>query len=130
MTPWTRIEEVLASRLGVRTPTIVKTSWELAAIVDQNPIACDPANVSRCLVVFASDRPALERLTSVAPLVAPQERFAIGEHAAYLLCAPGIRESAAAKALLGRAARESTTRNWATTLALHALAGELDGAPT
>jgi uncharacterized protein (DUF1697 family) len=45
----------------------------------------------------------------------------IGKHAAYLHCARGILESEVGSALLGKAGRAVTTRNWATTLKLEAL---------
>ena len=59
-------------------------------------------------------------------LVVPPERFAVGKNAAYLLCATGILESRAWEALLGRAGRSATTRNWATILKLQTLASEGD----
>jgi len=49
------------------------------------------------------------------------------KHAAYLLCAKGILESKAGEAILGKAGKLATTRNWATTLKLQALASEGDG---
>ncbi len=49
------------------------------------------------------------------------EHFSIGRHAAYLHCPRGISRSRAAEALLGRAGRGITTRNWATVLKLQQL---------
>ena len=72
--------------------------------------------------MFVQDDQALASLAALQPLVVPPERFAAGKHAAYLLCASGILESKAGAALLGKAGRAATTRNWATTLKLHALA--------
>jgi hypothetical protein len=61
-------------------------------------------------------------LSSIEPLVRAPEKFVIGKNAAYLYCAAGILESKAGEALLGRAGSVATTRNWATTLKLNALA--------
>ena len=49
--------------------------------------------------------------------------YAVGnrERAAYLWCADGILVSKAAVALLGKAGREATTRNWATVLKIRDL---------
>jgi uncharacterized protein (DUF1697 family) len=47
----------------------------------------------------------------------------LGSHAAYLLCPGGLLESKAATALLGKAGRTVTTRNWATVLKLRDLLG-------
>ena len=55
------------------------------------------------------------------------EQFAIGKSAAYMLCAAGIPESKAGRALIGKAGRLTTTRNLATVLKLRALA--INGTP-
>jgi uncharacterized protein (DUF1697 family) len=78
------------------------------------------------LVAFVQDLKALTGLAAVEPLVVPPEQFVVGKHAAYLLCAAGILESKAGEALLGKAGRSATTRNWATVLKLQALASEGD----
>jgi uncharacterized protein (DUF1697 family) len=109
--------------LKVDVPVVVKTAAQIAAIVAGNPIALESDSHARLLVVYAQQRAALERLASLEPLIARGERFAIGREAAYLFCAAGILQSKAGEALLGRAGREVTTRNWATTLKLHALTG-------
>lgn len=124
------IAEGLLARLQVEVPVIVKSARELAAIVDGNSLVREAApgagagagfDPSRLLVAFAPDAAALASLASVAALVQPPERFLLGSHAAYLQCAGGILESEAGVALLGKAGRAATTRNWATTLKLHAL---------
>jgi uncharacterized protein (DUF1697 family) len=79
---------------------------------------------SKLLVAFVQDPKSLSALESVQPLIAAPERFDIGSHAAYLHCANGILESKAGAALLGKLGRGATTRNWATTLKLRALAGD------
>ena len=56
----------------------------------------------------------------------PPEQFAVGKNAAYLLCAKGILENKAGEALLGKAGKSATTRNWATVVKLQALANEAD----
>ncbi|WP_119964029.1 DUF1697 domain-containing protein [Simplicispira lacusdiani] len=115
------IARALAGQMQVDVPVIVVTAQELAAIVAACPLeaAADP---SRLLVAFAQNAQALSALEALRPLLAPPERFEIGPRAAYLHCAGGILESRAGKALLGRAGREVTTRNWATVCKLQALA--------
>lgn len=117
------IAEALARELGVEAPVIVVTAGELAEVVAENPLAGGDPDPSRLLVAFVQDAAALAGLAGVKPLVVAPERFAIGEHAAYLLCTRGILESRAGEALLGKAGRAATTRNWATVLKLQALAG-------
>jgi uncharacterized protein (DUF1697 family) len=117
-----QIAATLRAELGVDVPVIVKTANELDAIVAANPLP-DAADPSRLLVVFAPDAAALAALAPIGALVAAPEQFELGRHAAYLHCPQGILESRAGEALLGRAGRGVTTRNWATTLKLQALAG-------
>ena len=111
----------LARSLGVEVPVIVKPRKAIAAIVAGNPFADKATDPSRLLVAITRDAESLAGLAAIAPLVKARERFHLGEHAAYLWCAGGILESAAARALLGKAGREATTRNWATVLKLDAL---------
>ena len=118
------IASALASKLKVEVPVIVKSAKELAAIVAGNPIKAEAADHSRLLVAFAQDSKAISGLAAIEPLIVPPERFAVGKGAAYLLCARGILESEAGAALLGKAGKSATTRNWATTLKLQALASE------
>lgn len=121
------IAAALAAHLKVDVPVIVKSARELATVVAECPIKADPSNHSRLLVAFVQEAKALAGLASIERLVAPPEEFAIGSRAAYLYCAAGILESEAGKALLGKAGRLATTRNWATVLKLQALAAARDG---
>lgn len=119
----TAIAAALQQRLDVTTPVIVKTAAELAAIVAGNPIVPPEDHHSRFLVAFAPDAPALQALAPVQSLVRAPERMAITADAAYLYCIGGLLESEAGAAILGKAGRGVTTRNWATVLKLAALAG-------
>lgn len=115
------IARVVEERFGVVTPVIVKSARALDAIVAGNPFPPSEAEHSRFLVAFAADVGTLQALESLSPLLRPGERFAVTEHAAYLHCAGGVLQSRAGEALLGRAGRHVTTRNWATVLKLRAL---------
>ena len=117
------IRAALLAQLQVEVPVIVKTAREMAAIVAESPMEVDAELHSRFLIAFTQESEALQSLAAIEPLLHPQERFAIGPHAAYLFCGVGILESKAGEALLGKAGRLATTRNWATTLKLLALLG-------
>lgn len=121
-----QISSAIASRLGIDVPVIVKSAQELAAIVSGNALAEGAQDHSRLLVAFVQDPKALSGLAAIGPLVAPPEQFMVGPGAAYLHCAAGILESKAGEALLGKAGKAATTRNWATVLKLQALVGEPD----
>ncbi|MBI2567368.1 MAG: DUF1697 domain-containing protein [Candidatus Schekmanbacteria bacterium] len=119
------ISAALVSELKVAAPVVVKSAGELAAIISECPIKSAPSGYSQFLVAFVQEPTALVTLAPIEPLVVPPERFVIGSQAAYLWCATGIRESKAAAALLGKAGKSATTRNWSTVLKLRALASDL-----
>jgi uncharacterized protein (DUF1697 family) len=116
-----RIEQALATELGVSARVTVLASAELAAAVAENPlleVADDPTRLLVSVFRHPADRSKLESLLKQdwAP-----ERLALGERVAYLWCAGGILESRVAEAV-GRALGDGvTSRNWATVMKLHAL---------
>jgi len=116
-----RIREAIAGKLAVDVPVIVKSEKDLVAVVRGNELAAPATDPSRLLVAFTRDAKSLAGLAALAPLVKAPERFHLGERAAYLFCADGILASKAAVALLGKAGREATTRNWATVLKIRDL---------
>lgn len=115
------IHDALVAGRDLDMLVVVKSAAELANVIDSNTLAAEAHEPSRLLVVLSQDPAALRALSAVDSLIRPPERFAVGPHAAYLYCATGISESAAAKALLGKPGRALTTRNWATVLKLRAL---------
>ena len=117
------ISAAISRKLRLDVPVIVKAASELETIISENPIAAAASAPTRLLVAFVQDAGALSSLKVVEPLAAPPEKFVIGRNAAYLFCPPGILKSKAGGALLGKAGRAATTRNWQTVLKLQALAG-------
>ena len=117
----TDIAASVQARFAVVTPVIVKSAAEFAAIVTNNPIAPPESESSRFVVAFAMGRSNIQELASLQSLLQPGERLAITEHAAYLHCAGGLLQSKAGEAILGKAGRSVTTRNWGTTLKLASL---------
>lgn len=119
-----RIADALRARLSVDVAVIVKSASEFDAIVQANPFEASTFDSSRLLVAFVQAPADLPGLAAVAERAVAPERFAVGAQAAYLDCANGIHTSKAAIALLGKAGKAATTRNWATTLKLQALLAE------
>ena len=118
-----RIEEGLATQLGVPARVMVLTAAELAAAVAANPllgVATDPPRLLVAVLADPADRAKLE------PLVKQDwtpEALALGPRVAYLWCAAGILDSRLLTAV-GRAVGDAvTTRNWTTVTKLQALAG-------
>jgi uncharacterized protein (DUF1697 family) len=118
------IAAAVQERFGVGTAVMVKSAAEFAAIVSHNPIVPAESEYSRFLVAIAQDPTRLRELSKLLPLLHPGERMVITEHAAYLHCARGLLDSKAGKAILGKAGRGVTTRNWGTVLKLASLLGD------
>lgn len=110
-------------RFGVTTPVVVKSAAEVALIIGQSPMVPPEAEHSRFLVAFGPDERALQALSPLLHLARDAERLVITNHAAYLHCPGGLLESKVAEAMLGKAGRGVTTRNWATVLKIGALLG-------
>ena len=117
-----RIRDAITESLGVDVPVVVLRRETLDRIVADNPLppGFDP---SRMLVAFPLTQASLRPMESLRTRVAAGESLHIGPDAAYLHCPNGILDSAIATAMLGKAGSGVTTRNWATTLKLHAVAG-------
>jgi uncharacterized protein (DUF1697 family) len=116
-----RIEESLATKLGVSARVTMLTTAELAGIVVENPmlgIADDP---SRLLVAVLSDPTDRARLEPLLEQDWAPDALAIGRRVAYVWCFDGILESRLAQAVGRALGSAATTRNWATILKLHAL---------
>jgi uncharacterized protein (DUF1697 family) len=117
-----RIEAALAARLKVSSRVIVLTAAELTAAVNENPLIEVAGDASRLLVYFRQDPAGLRYLLPLLQRDWSPEAFALGTRAAYAWCPAGVIESrlvAAAAQTLGAA--DTTTRNWATVMKLHAL---------
>jgi uncharacterized protein (DUF1697 family) len=116
------IGAAITAQFGFTTPVIVKSARELRDIVEQAPMAAPTGDHSRFLVAFGPDEAALRQLEPLAALSGTNERLLITGQAAYLYCPTGLLSSRIGEAMLGKAGRGVTSRNWATVLKLHALA--------
>jgi uncharacterized protein (DUF1697 family) len=123
----TEIAAAIAAQLKIEVPVIVKSAKELAAIIADNPFADSAADPSRLLIAFTPDAATLSNLDAIAPKVVAPEQFLVGRHAAYLHCASGILESKAGEALVGKAGKAATTRNWTTVQKLQTLVDKVGG---
>jgi uncharacterized protein (DUF1697 family) len=117
----TAISAALHEGMGASIPVVVNSASDFGAIVAECPIAPPEGERSRFLVAFPREADALRDLLALAPLANSRERYVVGRRAAYLYCAGGILQSRVANALLGKAGRGVTTRNWATVLKLEEL---------
>jgi uncharacterized protein (DUF1697 family) len=120
------IASALADEFGFEVRVVVKSGEELRRIVNENSLVFTADDHTRLLAVFAQASSAFASLAGAAALVAPAEQFVLGKHAAYFHCPNGILKSKAGDALLGKAGKMVTTRNWATVLKLQALAETIE----
>ena len=119
--PASRIEEGLASRLGVPARVTVLTAAELEVVVRDNPLLDVAVDQTRLMVAFLADPADTARLEPLQGQEWSPEALAIGGRVAYLWCPDGIlsgRLHEAVGRLLGDGV---TTRNWATVSKLFAL---------
>lgn len=119
------IHDALVATLGLDVQVVVKSSRDWHAIVRENTLAADSDDPSRLLVVFAQSHAAIDALRPLERGT-PPERFVVGRHAAYLRCPDGVLSGQVGSALLGKAGRDVTTRNWTTVGKLTALLAEVE----
>ena len=115
------IADELARRFDVSTPVIVKSAAEIAGVIREAPMTPPVEAQSRFLVALGQDQQALQTLSPLLQLAGDGERLVITSRAAYLYCPEGILESKVGEAILGKAGRRVTTRNWGTVLKIQAL---------
>ena len=117
------IATALHQTMAIATPVIVKSAAEFSAVIGASPIDPPDTDHSKYLVAFAADEEALLALARLQVLAQAPERFVVTKVAAFLHCPAGLLESRVGNALLGKAGKSVTTRNWATVLKLSARAG-------
>lgn len=115
------IAEILHGRFSVTVPVIVKPAAEFSAVLSEAPMTPDDTSHGRFLIAFAQSPESLRSAFAALPAVQSSERIAMTDRAIYLHCTQGLLQSKVAEALLGKAGRNITTRNWATALKLRAL---------
>jgi uncharacterized protein (DUF1697 family) len=123
-----RIEQGLATRLRVSARVTVISAAQLAGVVAANPMRHAAADPSRFLVAFLRDPADRAKLVPLSKQNWGREALALGERVAYLWCPGGVIAGRLFEAVDRALGDGVTTRNWATVLKLHALAGEGGGA--
>lgn len=109
-----RIEEALASSLGLTSPVTVLSADEVTAAVRDNPLSRVATNPSYLLVLVPQ---AASDLALLEPLLKRRwtpEVLAVGERVAYLWCANGVAKSPLWTAVDRALERRGTARNIAT----------------
>lgn len=116
----TAISSILNEQFEVNTPVVVKTAAQFQAIVAHNPLQVPETDHSKFLVAFAQTDASIAELAQLLPQPQASEEFKLTATAAYIYSPSGILQSKLAAALIGKAGRNVTTRNWATVLKINA----------
>ncbi len=120
-----RIEDQLAHYLGLPVQVIVRTSDELAEVVERNPLREVASDPSRMLVTFLSAAPDPERLREVDPADFEPDLFRVRGREIYLWFPNGMRATHLTHSFWEKRLQvTATARNWNTVTKLLALAGE------
>ena len=112
----TGLEQALLEELGVRSPVIVRSAAELAAVVTAKPYDADGKAVS---VTFLADPPAARALAAIDPAAFGTDRFVAAGREIYLHTPDGYGRTKLNNAFWERKlSTVATTRNWNTVVAL------------
>lgn len=117
------LEAALAIAFGFPIPALVFPQPEFDAIAIGNPFAREPGLESAHLhVTFLSQIPSDAAMQALAAVPASRERFILAGRALYLHFPDGYGRAKLENNFLGRTLGVvTTTRNWKTVSALHAL---------
>ena len=116
-----RIEQAIATELGVTTRVVALKGRDLAAAVAANPLAHVATDPARLQVLVCGDPKALARLKPLEAEDWTPEALVVAPRVAWLWCAGGVADSrlgAAVHRLLGD---QGTARNLATMMKIVAL---------
>ena len=117
-----QIEAAILARCGFSSRVVVLAAAQLDAVIAENPLQALAHNHSQYLGGFASEPAMFEKLAPLAAKAWGEDRFVLGQHAAYLWCGKGILQSELAPSVMKVGGDTVTTRNWATVLKLQAAA--------
>ena len=118
------LERQLADGLGFEVDVFVRTTAELAAVLERNPLAATATDPSRYLITFLRAAPSVELAARLAAVDLAPEQLAISGREIYSWHPGGVGRSELAKLLAERnLGVTATARNWNTIEKLLALAG-------
>jgi uncharacterized protein (DUF1697 family) len=120
-----RIEEAIATQLGLSSRVVVLSATDLATVVTENPLLEVATDHSRLLVTVLNKAVDRSRLETLLQQEWAPDVLAIGSIAAYLWCSEGILTSRLATTISRVLGDAATSRNWTTITKLKALAEEI-----
>jgi uncharacterized protein (DUF1697 family) len=119
-----KIQQKILADFGFEVPVFLKTVKEMEEAIKRNSFLDDPAiDHARLHVTFLSDAPPKAAAELLQPLAVKPEQFRIVGRIVYLYCPNGYGNSKLSNtAIEKKLSVAATTRNWATTNALLAMA--------
>jgi uncharacterized protein (DUF1697 family) len=116
------LERQFAAGLGFEVDVFVRTSRELAAVLERNPLAAVATDPTRYLVTFLRSKPGAKLTAQLAEIDLAPEQLAVSGREIYSWHPGGIGRSELAKRLSERGLGvTATARNWNTLEKLLAL---------
>ena len=117
-----RIASGIAETFGYRTPVVLRTAADLAAVVRDNPFLRTGSDENALHVLFLADHPAPGLADRLDPDRSPPDAFLVLGREVYLRCPNGLADTKLTNAYFDtRLATTSTGRNWRTVTTLLAL---------
>jgi uncharacterized protein (DUF1697 family) len=121
------LEQEISKRFGVKTPVVVRTRKELAAVVARDPLREAVEQDKLYQVSFLSAKPDPKAMREIGALDMMPERFVHVGREIYAWHPGGIHASPLAKLLTDkRLGITATARNWSTVTKLLALADSVE----
>jgi uncharacterized protein (DUF1697 family) len=116
-----RIEAGLQQEFGMTIRCGLRSGPEIAAVVENDPLADVAINGSRYMTIFLSAAPDPEALAEHDPVALDPENIRLGDRVIYQWCPNGLMEAPAVGAFVDKHLGVWTTvRNWNTTTKLAA----------
>jgi uncharacterized protein (DUF1697 family) len=109
----------IAERFGYRTPVVLRTAAELAAVIAHNPFLGAGCAEDALHVYFLADQPDPRRVGQLDPDRSPPDRFEVSGREVYLRLPIGMARTKLTNAYFeSKLVTMSTARNWRTVTKL------------
>lgn len=119
-----RIAGAIDGQLGLAVGCLVRTSAELQAVIDHNPLGDVATNGSKLMALFLSEQPDPKLLKAHDPRSLAPDEIRLGDRVIYQWCPNGVLAAPAAGAFAEKHLGVTVTgRNWNTVTKLAALLG-------
>jgi len=114
-----KIEAQIADQFGFQVPVIIRSSEQLARIVEKNPYLKEAEAAKTVFVFFLADEPEASAIAKLDAQRSPPDRFDVSEGNIYVHLPNGFSNTKLTNVYFdSKLATKGTARNWATVLKL------------